>query len=40
MPIQEIREILESESTNIMRKLTEVRYPNNILNVEGISPLL
>ncbi|MEE5994160.1 MAG: hypothetical protein V3G42_13150 [Oscillospiraceae bacterium] len=37
MPIQEITEILESESANIMRKLTEVRYPNNVLNVEGIS---
>ena len=37
MPIQEITEILESESANIMRKLTEVRYPNNILNVKGIS---
>ena len=37
MPIQEITEILESESANIMQKLTEVRYPNNILNVKGIS---
>ena len=40
MPIQEITEILESESANIMRKLTEVRYPNNILNVKGISTLV
>ena len=37
MPIQEITEILESESANIMRKLTEVRHPNNILNVNDIS---